>query len=46
MSVAYFFTCKFGLALNVSGQYFNNKATAMTYHLVALPVSLGVRFRF
>jgi hypothetical protein len=46
MSVAYFFTCKFGLALNVSGQYFNNKATAMTYHLVALPVSLGIRFRF
>jgi hypothetical protein len=46
MSVAYFFTCKFGLALNVSGQYFNNQATAMTYHLVALPVSLGVRFRF
>lgn len=45
MSVAYFFTCKFGLALNVSGQYFNNPATAMTYHLVALPVSLGVRFR-
>ena len=46
MSVAYFFTCKFGLALNLSGQYFNNKATAMTYHLAALPVSLGVRFRF
>ena len=46
MSVAYFFTCKFGLALNVSGQYFNNPATTMTYHLVALPVSLGVRFRF
>jgi len=46
MSVAYFFTCKFGLALNVSGQYFNNPATAMTYHLVALPVSLGLRFRF
>jgi len=45
MSVAYFFTCKFGLALNVSGQYFNNPATAMTYHLAALPVSLGVRFR-
>jgi hypothetical protein len=46
MSVAYFFTCKFGLALNVNGQYLNNKATAMTYHLMALPVSLGVRFRF
>lgn len=45
MSLAYFFTCKFGLALHVSGQYFNNPATAMTYHLVALPVSLGVRFR-
>lgn len=45
MSIAYFLTCKFGLALNVNGQYFNNKATAMTYHLVALPVSLGVRFR-
>jgi hypothetical protein len=46
MSIAYFFTCKFGLALNVNGQYFNNKATAMTYHLAALPVSLGIRFRF
>lgn len=46
MAVAYFFTCKFGLALNVSGQYFNNPATAMTYHLAALPVSLGLRFRF
>ena len=46
MSIAYFFSCKFGLAANVGGQYFNNKASAQTYHLVALPISLGIRYRF
>ena len=46
MGIAYFFSCKFGLGLSVGGQYFDNKATAMTYHLVALPVTLGIRFRF
>lgn len=46
MGLAYFFSCKFGLAANVSGQYFSNKADAMTYHLIALPVTLGIRYRF
>jgi hypothetical protein len=46
MGIAYFFSCKFGLGLSAGGQYFDNKATAMTYHLVALPVTLGIRFRF
>jgi hypothetical protein len=46
MGIAYFFSCKFGLGLSVGGQYFDNKATVMTYHLVALPVTLGIRFRF
>ncbi|HWB93300.1 MAG TPA: hypothetical protein VG605_15670 [Puia sp.] len=45
MSIAYFFSCKFGLALNVSGQYFNNKASTGNYHLVALPIGLGIRYR-
>jgi len=30
----------------VGGQYFDNKASTMTYHLMALPVTLGIRFRF
>ena len=46
MGIAYFFSCKFGLGLSAGGQYFDNKATAMSYHLVALPVTLGIRFRF
>ena len=46
MGVAYFFSCKFGLALSVGGQYFNNKAAAQTYKLIAMPVTLGVRFRW
>ena len=46
MSIAYFFNCKFGLALNVSGQYFNIRGSTQTWHLVALPVSLGIRYRF
>ncbi len=46
MGIAYFFSCKFGWGLSVGGQYFDNKASAMTYHLVALPVTLGIRFRF
>jgi hypothetical protein len=46
MGVAYFFSCKFGLGLSFSGQYFSNKATAMDYHLLALPMTLGIRYRF
>jgi hypothetical protein len=46
MGIAYFFSCKFGIGLMAGGQYFNNKASTMTYNLVALPVTLGIRFRF
>jgi hypothetical protein len=46
MGVAYFFSCKFGLGLTFSGQYFSNKTDADSYHLVALPVTLGMRYRF
>ncbi len=46
MGIAYFFSCKFGIGLSFDGQYFDNKGAAMAYHLVALPVTLGLRFRF
>jgi hypothetical protein len=46
LGIAYFFSCKFGIGLSVAGQYFDNKGSAMTYHLVALPITLGLRFRF
>jgi hypothetical protein len=46
LGLAYFFTCKFGLGLSFDGQYFNNKATAMSYHLLALPITAGIRYRF
>jgi hypothetical protein len=46
MGIAYFFNCNFGMSLATGGQYFDNKGSAMTYHLIALPVTLGLRFRF
>jgi hypothetical protein len=46
MGVAYFFNCNFGMSLGTGGQYFDNKGSVMTYHLIALPVTLGLRFRF
>jgi len=46
MGVAYFFSCKFGLGLSFSGQYFSNKTDAGSYHLFALPITLGMRYRF
>jgi hypothetical protein len=46
MAVAYFFNCSFGVCLSAGGQYFDNKGSLMTYHLIALPVTLGLRFRF
>jgi hypothetical protein len=46
LGIAYFFSCKFGLGLSFNGQYFNNKGASMNYHLVALPITLGIRFRF
>jgi hypothetical protein len=44
--IAYFFSCRWGLGLSFDGQYFDNKASATTYHLIALPVTLGIRYRF
>jgi hypothetical protein len=46
LGIAYFFSCRFGISLSAAGQYFDNKGSAMTYHLIALPVTLGLRFRF
>lgn len=46
MGVAYFFSCKFGLGVSFSGQYFSNKTDAASYHLFALPITLGIRYRF
>jgi len=46
LGVAYFFSCKFGVGLSFNGQYFTNKAATMNSHLVALPITLGLRFRF
>jgi len=46
MGVAYFFSCRFGMALSVGGQYFSNKASTQAYHLIAMPVTLGIRFRW
>jgi hypothetical protein len=46
LGIAYFFSCKFGIGLSFNGQYFDNKGSAQTYHLVALPITLGLRFRF
>jgi hypothetical protein len=42
----YFFNCTFGVSLTAGGQYFDNKGSLMSYHLVAMPVMAGLRFRF
>jgi hypothetical protein len=46
LGVAYFFNCTWGLGVSFAGQYFDNKAAAMNYHLMALPVTAGIRYRF
>jgi len=46
LGIAYFFNCVFGMSLTTGGQYFNNKGSAMTYQLIAMPVTFGLRFRF
>jgi hypothetical protein len=46
IGVAYFFNCSVGICLSAGGQYFDNKGSLMTYHLIALPVTLGLRIRF
>jgi hypothetical protein len=46
MGIVYFFSCRFGIGVSFDGQYFDNPASAMTYRLIALPVTAGLRFRF
>ncbi len=46
LGVAYFFSCKFGVAVSFAGQYFNNKGDLMNYNIFALPVTGGIRVRF
>ncbi len=46
LGIAYFFSCRFGISLSAAGEYFGNKGSIMTYHLIVLPVTLGLRFRF
>ncbi|HEY4064226.1 MAG TPA: hypothetical protein VGM30_20110 [Puia sp.] len=46
LGIAYFFSCKFGIGASFDGQYFNNKSATMNYQLAALPVTLGIRYRF
>ena len=46
MGLAYFFSCKFGLGINISHQYFSNQSTFMNYRFVALPITAGIHVRF
>lgn len=46
VGIAYFFNCSLGVGLTTGGQYVDNKGATMPYHLIALPVTLGLRFRF
>jgi hypothetical protein len=46
LGIAYFFNCTWGIGLSFDGQYFNNKGSSMNYNLMALPITLGVRYRF
>jgi hypothetical protein len=46
LGLDYFFSCKFGLGLSFSGQYFMNHGALMNYNLFALPLTGGLRFRF
>jgi len=44
LGVAYFFSCRWGLGAGFTGQYFDVKAASG--HLMALPVTAGLRYRF
>ncbi len=44
--IAYYFSCHVGLGASFAGQYFNNKSDLIAYSLYALPVQLGMHFRF
>jgi hypothetical protein len=44
--VAYYFNCHVGVGASFTGEYFNNKSDLIAYSLYALPVQLGLHFRF
>jgi hypothetical protein len=45
-ALAYYFSCRIGVAVSFTGQYFNNKSDLIAYSLWALPVQGGLRVRF
>jgi hypothetical protein len=44
--IAYYFSCHVGIGASFTGEYFNNKSDLIAYSLYALPVQLGLHFRF
>ena len=44
--IAYYFSCHVGVGASFTGEYFNNKSDLIAYSLYALPVQLGLHFRF
>jgi len=44
--IAYYFNCHVGLGASFTGEYFNNKSDLIAYSLYAIPVQLGLHFRF
>jgi hypothetical protein len=45
-TIAYYFSCHFGVGASFTGEYFNNKSDLIAYSLYALPVQGGLHFRF
>ena len=44
--IAYYFSCHVGVGVSFTGEYFNNKSDLIAYSLYALPVQVGMHFRF
>jgi hypothetical protein len=44
--IAYYFSCHVGVGASFTGEYFNNKSDLIAYSLYALPLQLGLHFRF
>jgi hypothetical protein len=44
--IYYYFSCHVGIGASFTGEYFNNKSDMIAYSLYALPVQLGLHFRF
>ena len=44
--IAYYFSCHLGVGASFTGEYFNNKSDLIAYSLYALPVQVGMHFRF